>query len=208
MGAQNLLITPNYLPCTAYVAALCQYPKVTLEVCHTYEKQTYQNRCHIDTSQGVQKLIIPIQHGAHKQPYKDVMIDYATPWHIKHMRALTTAYSKAPYYHAVTDYLFPLLKKKPTTLLALNLSLLTFIREFLQINLNLTLTDTYHTIPAPSTLDRRTYWHPKKKNPTIEKETATYKHLFSTTFIPNLSVIDLLYCEGPYAKKLLMNKGT
>lgn len=199
---KKLLITPHYLPGTSYLAYIYAHPTICLEVCHFYEKQTYQNRCHILTSQGVNKLIVPIQHTGKKQYYKDVKADFSMPWQVKQQRALSTAYGKAPYYHALTDLLFPILERKHPFLLDLSLQMLEAILHFLQLPREITMTQSYVKPIPPDTLDVRELLHPKKKNLEVPLYAPVYHHLFEHPFVPNLSVVDLLFCEGPHAKEL------
>ena len=199
---KKLLATPHYLPGTVYLAYLLDYPKLCLEVNHFYAKQTYQNRCHILTSQGVDKLIVPIQHTGKKQYFKDVKIDFSTPWYLKHQRALATAYGKAPYYHALTDLLFPILARKSPFLLDLNLQMLEAILRFLQLPCEITTTEEYVEKADADTVDIRELLHPKKKLLEEERYAPVYEPLFAHPFVPNLSAVDLLFCEGPYAKEL------
>lgn len=204
MSGPKLLATPHYLPGTVYLAYLYARPKLCLEVCHFYEKQTYQNRCHILTSQGVDKMIVPIQHTGKKQYYKDVKIDFSMPWQLKHQRGLATAYGKAPYYHALSDLLFPILERKSSFLLDLNLYLLEAVLHFLQLRCEITMTERYVKKADADTVDIRRLLHPKRRGMEEERYAPVYEPLFAHPFVPNLSVIDLLFCEGPYAKELFV----
>ena len=161
------------------------------------------NRTYICGSQGVEVLIIPISHSRKKQYYKDVRIDYSTKWYLRHARAIAAAYGKAPYYHAIMDLLYPILSKRPSFLLDLNRAMLEAIIQFVQLPCSMGMMKGYLAARAPEMVDLRAKLHPKRQAVVIEEiYLPAYRHLFGHPFIPNLSVIDLLFCEGPYADTL------
>lgn len=202
MFPPHLLLTPHYLLPLASLPYLRQSSNICIDIHSFYEKQTFQNRSYINTSQGIQKLIIPIQHSGKKQRYCDVKIDYTTPWATQHIRTFSTVYGKAPFYHAVADLLFPLLEKKPPFLLDLSLSTLQIILRFLDLTPKITLTQDYLADTPADTLDIRAYFHPKKKSKS-HFPLPSYHSLFAHPIVPHLSSIDLLFCEGLYASTLL-----
>lgn len=198
MSDKKLLVTPHYLPTTVYFTYLFDYRHIILEQHAFYEKQSYANRCYIMTSQGVQKLVVPIQHTGVKQRFQDVKIDYSIPWHRKHQSALATTYGKAPFYHTLSDFLSPVLEKKLKFLFDLNAEMLAALFDFLQLSKEVTPSQTYVQSPPPPVVDKRTFLHPKKRNACAEQRAPRYRHLFGHDFVPNLSIIDLLFCEGPF----------
>ncbi|MEM7361409.1 MAG: WbqC family protein [Bacteroidota bacterium] len=198
MSAKKLLLTPHYLPTTAYFTYLFDYAHIVLEAHAFYEKQSYANRCYIMTSQGVQKLVVPIRHSGGKQRFQDVKVDYSTPWYRKHQQALATAYGKAPFFHSLRDFLFPIFDKKLTFLIDINYEMLTAVLDFLQLKREVTHTESYSEHPVAPMVDRRHFLHPKKRNICAEQRVPRYCHLFGDDFVPHLSIIDLLFCEGPF----------
>ncbi len=196
-----LLIEPHYLPTITYLQHVYHTPRTTLEIHHQYQKQTYQNRCYILTSQGLQKLIIPIQHNSIHTTYKNVKVDYSTPWIAQHIKAIATAYSQTPYYTTLADLIHPILLKKPTYLLEVNKAILTAILKFLQLKKEITTTNTYEPIPPSNICDFRHKLHPKKTIPFTP--IPTYPQRFSATASPQLSILDLLCSQGPDTLTLL-----
>ena len=202
MVVYDLLTEPQYFGSIAYFVRLIPAKTLQLEVCGSYQKQTYQNRCYILTSQQVDKLIVPIKHHT-GNAYKEAKIAYHTPWPQRHWRALCTAYGKAPYFRSLTDMIHPILFDQHVYLLDLNVALLRACLAFLALPKRITFTTSYHKKPSVNTIDDRGLLHPKKNLPTTGFSLPTYQHVFDHPYIPNLSILDLLFCEGPYAQMML-----
>ena len=60
---RRCLLTTAYLPPVSYFVAIAQSDSAVIEVGENYQKQSYRSRCNILTSNGVQKLSIPIRRG-------------------------------------------------------------------------------------------------------------------------------------------------
>ena len=176
-----------------------------LDVDSYYEKQGYTNRCYIATSQGVNKLVVPIQHTGRKQVYREVRIDYSGRWHVHHMRALQTAYGKAPYYEVMEELFFPVLLRTHRFLMDLSLELLTRMMGFWGMSQRVELTKGFIGKPGAMSErdtgieDLRGVLHPKRKlDDVLVRELPVYRPIFEQPFVANLSVLDLLCCEGDY----------
>ena len=207
----TLLIESHYLPCLEYFVLLEKYPNIILEQHEYYQKQSYRNRTHILTATGVQALTVPVKNANGKHFFKDVLIDDSENWEKKHWRAISTAYGKAPYFMYFADdfrEIYENKTKKYKFLLDLNNDLMTVCQKFLQKKYNITLSDSYlkkEEIAELSTeinqesaiKDVRGLIHPKKD----WKENGFYKEIpylqnFGNTFEPNLSILDILFCQG------------
>ncbi len=203
----TLLIESHYLPCLEYFVLLEKYPNVILEQHEYYQKQSYRNRTHILTATGVQALTVPIKNANGKHFFKDTLIDDSVSsanWEKKHWRAITTAYGKAPYFMYFADdfrEIYENKTKKYKFLLDLNNDLMTICQKFLQKKYKITLSDSYlkqkEISPKDTIKDVRGLIHPKKdwKENYFYKE-IPYRQNFGKTFEPNLSIIDVLFCQG------------
>jgi hypothetical protein len=94
----HALIDLHYLPSVAYFAALHGTEKIILEKKEHFEKQSFRNRCHILTAQGVERLVIPLTSKSGKVLITDVRIDYTQKWLNNHWRTLESAYRSSPFF--------------------------------------------------------------------------------------------------------------
>lgn len=182
---------------------------VYIEACENYQKQSYRNRCRFYAADGVQALSFPIMHegGTHKLPIAEIKVDYSTPWLQQHERAIISAYRTSAYFEYYQDELFDILESKPERLLDLNMAILRFFIEKIGLAVDLRLTEDY-VKDAPD--DFRELIHPKRPD-SILKDMGLEKPYFQVFapkygFKSNLSVMDLLFNEGPdsilYLKRL------
>ena len=181
--------------------------QVQLEACENYRKQSYRNRCYILGPQGPQMLQVPVAHSAGAAgPFsatgiRSVRVDYSTPWVVRTQRALDTAYETSAYYEYYRDGLFTLLEAQPETLWELNLSLIGFCLDRCGLSCQLEPTTDF---AEPDTLadDFRYSLHPKRPDTVLAdlELSRPYYQVFRDRmggFTPGLSILDLLFNEGP-----------
>ena len=174
--------------------------RVQLEACESYQKQSYRNRCLILAADGPQMLQVPVVHGVSKT-ITHIMVDYSTPWIPKTERALDTAYETAAWYEYYRDGLFALLDARPETLWELNLSLIRWCLERTGIACELSPTADF-TAPDSVADDWRFAIHPKRPCTVLADMglDRPYYQVFQDRlegFTPGLSILDLLFNEGP-----------
>ena len=214
-----LLTELHYHPPAALFAALLNADGLLLEAHEHYRKQTFRNRCLIGTAQGVQPLTVPVVDGnrAEKVSVAAIEIDYRQNWVHRHWRTLQTAYGNSPYFEYYADYLHDIYVSKPALLFDLNLEFLRLLLKCFRLTLPLRLTTEYHA-EYPSTfsstfpiLDRRDWLTPKVLPRSTEPDTPAalalvrpYPQVFGPGFEPNLSVLDLLFSQGPAAGRFLL----
>ncbi len=200
----TLLIDLHYLPSLAYFACLLPHDTIRLEAQEHYQKQTYRNRCYILTAQKVERLTVPVRKGNTKIPYKALEIDYTQSWVNLHWRALCTAYSKAPYFEYFAEYFRSIFLKRPPYLFDLNLALLQTCLQLLQLEKKLELSNQYEKKPPENIIDARAALYPKNRlHCSCYYQPLQYQQVFGQGFNPNLSIIDLLFCEGQHALTIL-----
>ena len=182
---------------------------VYIEACENFQKQSYRNRCRFYGAEGVQTLSFPILHegGTHKQPISEIKIDYKTPWVQQHEKAIISAYGTSAYFEYYQDELFAILENKYEKLFDLNMALLKFFIEKTGIKVDLRLTEDY--LVDPEMEDFREKIHPKRPN-TILQDLGLEKPYFQVFapkygFMKDLSIMDLLFNEGPDSIMFLKN---
>ncbi|XLS30436.1 WbqC family protein [Flavobacteriaceae bacterium M23B6Z8] len=198
------LLHPAYFPSVASFAAMVQAEFLWFEATDNYQKQTYRNRMYLYGSNGRQTLTVPIKHTHHtgRQKYKDVLIENDFDWKKQHWRTLQTAYRTSPFFEFYEDEIAPLFRQPHTSLFELNLQSIELICECLQYDLSYQLTENYKEDYEQELKDYRYFINAKVPLPfTIE----TYKQVFDEKYgyLENLSVLDLLFNEGPRALDFL-----
>ena len=218
-----MLLSTAYFPPVEYFAKIAEgftlspdavKPSVVyLEACEHYRKQTYRNRFKYYAADGVQSLSFPVVHGegAQKLLVTEVEVDWSTPWLVRTERAISAAYESSAYFDYYKDELFSLLECRPARLFDLNLSILRFFLDKTGIRADIRLTEEF--TPEGSCKygeDLRKAIHPKRRN-IILRDLELEKPYFQVFarkygFVPNLSIMDLLFNEGPdsilYLKKI------
>jgi WbqC-like protein family len=201
----NLLIELHYLPSIEYFCALQRFEEIQLERHENYVKQSYRNRCYLNTAQGVEMLIVPLTAKHGKTSIKDVRIDYSKKWQNNHWRTIESAYRNAPFFEYYSDDLRTILYRNQEFLFDLNLELLSFCLKSIRCNPAVSVSPFYEKVPSSYVFDLRSQINPKK--PASDRafyKPVAYHQVFGSGFAENLSLIDLLFCEGPGATSLLL----
>lgn len=188
----------HYLPCVEWFARIIHYDEVIIEKHEHYQKQSYRNRCHIRAAHGLHRLIIPVKvHG--KVPIHQVAIDYQQKWVNNHLRTLESAYRLSPFFEHYQQELYNLYYSKTPTLYQFNMALLQACLKWLGVGVKLAETTTYQPRYPEYVADLRNQIHPKATPAGSLASRIRYQQVFGTDFMENLSIIDLLCCEGPHS---------
>lgn len=191
-----------YLPNLEFFAAIWAADEVAFFPNDTYERKSFFNRSQILLSNKVETLSVPIVGRRPRIPQRDIRIDYGQKWHSKHLKSIQSAYGKAPFF----EYFFPefeaVFMRKTEFLWELNLELVTLCLRLLQQPVKMSICenqmdqqfdkDIRGQIKPSEHFSGRNYY-----------QAHAYTQLFGLDFEPNLSIIDLLFCEGPMAKNIL-----
>lgn len=184
-----------YLPSIKYVSLFLKTENATIEIFETYQKQSCRTRCDVMTANGIQTLTVPVikVNGNHTLT-KDIEISYKESWQQVHLRCLESAYRKSAYFDYYFPYFEKIYKQKFSTLIELNEYSLKTILKLLKAKKEFSYTEDFEKI-----IDDIDYRIALSKNETNKMEMPEYYQVFADRhgFISNLSIVDLLFNEGP-----------
>ncbi len=162
-----------------------------------YVKQSYRNRCEIAMPEGRMALTVNVVAGSQRLPMREVRIDYSKRWQHQHLHALRSAYGRAPFFEHYWPELEPIIAQQWGFLCDLNIELLTTVIRLLKIDLTLAFSDSYI---EHAEHDFRDAISPKRRltQPDAAFMPVQYWQVFGN-WEPNLSIVDVLMCEGPGA---------
>lgn len=202
----KILVHPTYFPSIATFATLVQND-VVWEAHDNFQKQTYRNRCYICTDKGKHMLNIPIKHvggSEGRQKYSDVEIENEYDWKKVHWRTFETAYRTSPFFEFYEDDIRPLYEGNEASLYEFNMKTVQTVADIIGIEIPVGKTSTYELRPKEHS-DARFLVEAKRELP-IKMEPYTQVFGERHGFIPNLSVLDLLFNEGTNALSYLKNQ--
>jgi hypothetical protein len=203
MQPQTVYLSSAYLAPVSYYAKLHLYNKVYIERFDHYQKQTYRNRCHIAGPNGVLPLSIPIvKPDTPKAFTKDIRISEHGHWRHTHWNAIESAYNHTPFFDYYKDDFRPFYEKHYEFLFDFNEELRRLVCNLIDISPNIHYTsEIYKTDFAEDEIDLRESIHPKKDYTQYDTTFTArpYYQVFEAAhgFLPNLSIIDLLFNMGP-----------
>ncbi len=205
----SVLLEIQYLPAIQYFAKLAIGEPVFIEQWEHYQKGSYRNRCHIAAANGLTRLTIPLIKGKNEQQgIRDVRIAYYESWQRQHWQSIRSAYGNAPFFEFYADDLKPFYEKPYPFLFDFNLEILQTMLCLLRLNVNLQLTESYQEKGNPGIIDLRNTIHPRSHLHAADPHftPVPYHQVFEDRydFLPNLSMLDALFCLGPGAVEMLV----
>ena len=212
------LLQTTYFGPIQWYQKLYRYDRCLIEQYDSYHKQTFRNRCVIATANGLQSLTVPVEHSpltSQSSPLtKDLRISDHNQWRRVHWNALSSAYSESPFFDYYVDDLRPFFERKYDFLIDFNEAIRQKMCELIDICPQVAYTSSF--TPSPLTphffdqgqsdfvdysplTDFRSVIDAKHPLPDEDFKPKRYWQVFQHKhgFLPNLSILDLLFCMGP-----------
>lgn len=189
------LFPTSYFPSISYFQIInsCHEPAISGN--ELFVKQSFRNRCEILTGNGLQQLSIPIiKTDGSVTLTKDIQIVQSKSWKKDHWGAIKSAYQNAPYFEFFDVEIHDLINRNKKYLLDLNSEIINFFLEVF---------GQKKILVSDEILKLETKFEYLKR---IENS-KEYIQVFSDRFPfqSNLSILDLLFCEGPIGRSILLN---
>lgn len=191
----QVILSSNYMPPIEYFLWTSREFPVIIDLHENYIKQSYRNRCSIYTSNGMLSLAVPVSKTTgHHTKVADISLQGSDRWKHNHWRALKSAYSSSPFFLYYADEIKSILFSRHNSLSELNKTLFEEISNLAELKIRVRYSTSY--ISGDGQLDLRKHLHPKLASPVKFLE---YTQVFKTKFgfIPNLSILDLMFNKGP-----------
>ena len=216
----TLLIESQYFPPISFYKTLIGADILKIERYEHYQKVSYRNRCYVAGPNGVILLSVPLTRGKNQRTImKDVRISNEEKWQALHWKTLTSAYRRSPWFEYFEDGLENLYAQKFDFLLDWNMACYEWAEKVLGLEKAVSFTESFRKSydPAEKILDLRDVLTPGNRGTSapVQQNTLSpgenggelpqYTQVFGerTGFVPGLSILDLLFCEGKRALELL-----
>jgi len=200
-----LIIDIQYFPSVNLYKNLYKFSNIVFDQYESYQKMGFRNRCQLAGAQGVVNLSVPLVRGrGQKTLVRDVRVSHRQPWQAQHWKTIVSCYSRSPWFDHYRDGLEGLYRRQFDFLLDWDLACFNWSVQVMGLAIPVGLTEKWERdYPASEAVDWRGRLRPKDRE-AVDRP-VRYRQVFEerTGFIPNLSILDLLFCEGKNAKECL-----
>lgn len=202
----KLLVESQYFPSVILFRMSIQFSNVKFDIYDSWRKMSFRNRCVVVGGNGPINLSIPVLEGREqKKPMREVMIDNRKSWQIQHWRTIVSCYNRSPWFSFFEPELEALYRQPVDLLSDWNKTCFEWVTK----NLGVTIYADYSQyVPGENGEAEVVDWRNKLTPKSIQNEftdPVRYHQVFEERigFIPNLSILDLLFCEGKNARRIL-----
>ena len=192
----TVLLSTTYFGSVQWYQKLYRSDEVQIEQWESFQKQTYRNRCLIAAPNGIQALTVPVEHNS--QLIKDIRVSDHGNWRHLHWNALVTAYSESPFFEYYQDDIRPFYEQRWDYLLDFNEAIRAKMCELIDIQPKVSYSLEFRTLNS-QLQDFRETIRPKHPAPDPDFTPRPYYQVWQQKygFLPNLSILDLLFNMGP-----------
>lgn len=202
-----IILSSAYLAPIQYYAHLYAADHALVDLGEHYVKQTYRNRCYIATPSGAQPLTLPVvRDGVGRTPMGEVRLSDHGDWRHLHWNALASAYEGSPYFEYYADDFRPLYEHPFEYLADFNAALHNVVLSLLSLTPSVEVSRDYVAEVPAGAADLRNSVSPKVPiEHDVQFRVQPYYQVFKerTGFLPNLSIVDLLFNMGPESRMVL-----
>lgn len=193
-----LRIESQYFGSVQYIKKIAIATSIVIDIHEPFKKMSYRNRTTIISAQGPLMLTVPLQDGRdQKTTMHDVKICYRQNWPIKHLKAIRSCYKRSPFFEYYEEGLNRLLNTHYPYLIDLNMGTLDWLKKVLKTEYSLSKSTA--TIPYldPNFTEARDSCNLSIVSQNINNQVYPQVFADKIDFIPNASILDLLFCMGP-----------
>lgn len=192
----SVLLSTTYFGPIQWYQKLYRAERVEIEQWESFRKQTYRNRCLIATTNGIQALTVPVEH-SDSPLIKDIRLSDHGNWRHLHWNALQSAYGESPFFEYYQDDIRPFFEKHWEFLLDFNESIRLKMCELIDIQPNVSYTKEF--VSEENMASFRDVICPKHPQDDPDFTPRRYYQVYEQKhgFLPNLSILDLLFNMGP-----------
>lgn len=202
----HLIVDIQYFPSVIFYKKLTDYSNVIFELYDHSQKMSFRNRMVIASAQGPQLLSVPLEQGRDQRtPLAEIRIANKYRWQDQHWRSLYSCYNRSPWFEYYRPELEHLYREPVEHLLEWNLRCFQFTLKQLKWKVEIGFTASYQPFYETTAYeDWRNRLVPKTVT-ALADGLEEYTQVFEdrTGFLPGLSILDLLFCEGPRARSYL-----
>lgn len=196
------IIEAQVFPPVQFFSKYFVFDQIILDTSERFEKQSYRNRFQVLGANKVLDLIVPVHKGKTRLTTSEVRVSYHHDWKREHLQAIKSAYGKSPFF----DHYFPQIEalyQKPQDLL-FNWALqsIKWAENAIGLESLAMVGENEHAT------DLKGIMHPKERyqKPDPSFKATSYFQCFSHSgFVANLSVLDLIFNEGPNSVEVVRN---
>jgi hypothetical protein len=193
-----LRIESQYFGSIKYIQQIALARDTIIDVHEPFKKMSFRNRTTIVSANGPLLLSVPLQSGRdQKTPMNEVKICYQQNWPSKHIKTLSSCYKRSPFFEYYEDPIIALLQTEYTYLIELNMAILGWLSKVLKTDFNVLQTNTNLKYLDPNYNDVRDTSNTLKSIQNVANQDYPQVFMDKQPFIPNTSVLDLLFCMGP-----------
>jgi len=202
----KLLVESQYFPSVTLFKKSIEFLDINFDLYEPWRKMSFRNRCVVVGANGPINLSIPVLEGREqKKLFKEVLIDNRKPWQSQHLKTITSCYNRSPWFSFFEPELEKLYRQPVELLGDWNRTCFEWVTGKLGLAIHV---DYSQYVPGENGAGEVVDWRNKLTPKSIQNEfpdPVRYHQVFEERigFIPHLSVLDLLFCEGKNARRIL-----